>query len=211
MGVALAWAPCSRCGAPCVTTPARWQLALCQNCRPAPAIPPHSVPWRPTLPRILLGELGPVVPHDGRTAKERESAAKLAVERQRYRVLVPARPAQRDELPAAAISMIDMFPGGRATFAMAEDTERGVLMRSVALWLARPVRAVAFWEDGRWSSGHIMGPYFRRCAGADEWIARARGEAWTPPSCPRCGRTGVKTRQDGQTYKHKTIEGEECT
>ncbi len=218
MTVALTWVPCRQCGEACVSTPARCWQALCWRCRPAPVIAPHSVPWRPTIARVLPGELGAVVPHDGRTTKERESAAKLAVERARYRVLVSARPAQRDEMPAAALAAIDELQDGRgpqcvwATYAQAEDTERAELVRSIALaTVVDNIKGVAFWENARWSGGMTLSPMHHSCSTLDEWIARARGEEWTPPSCPRCGRLGVKTRQDGATYKHKTIDGEDCT
>lgn len=219
MAIALVWAPCCRCGASCVSTPPRWQQALCATCLPAPTA--HhtvgAVRWRPTVARVAVGELGPVVAHDGRTAKEREGAAKLVLERARYRALVPARPAQRDEMPAAAVDArkeIMGAPGWRAdrmTFALAEDTEHGALVRSIALvTLVGPWLSAAFWEDGRWSVGMTMAPVHHHCATADEWVARARGEAWTPPSCPRCGRIGVKTRQDGQTYQHNRIGTKEA-
>lgn len=219
MTVALVWVPCSRCGEACVSAPERWTAARCWKCLPAPLVPRVGlVPWRPVVPRMLPGELGPVLPYDGRTVKERESATKLAAERARYRVLVPARSAARDELSSGArcaLGAMEALPGAvaRATFALAEDTERSELVRSVALVvIVGGIKAVAFWENGRWSSGHIMAPYFRRCPGQDEWMARVRGEAWVPPSCPRCGRLGVKTRQDGQTYKHDKINTrEECT
>lgn len=211
MSVALAWVPCCKCSAPCVSTPARWQLALCQYCRPAPVIAPHAVPWRPTIARVAIGELAPVVPHDGRTAKERESAAKLAAERGRYRVLTPARPAERHEMPQAAVDArkeVMGAPGWRAdrmTYAVAEDTERGELVRSVALvTLVGPWRGVAFWENGQWSVGMTVAPAHHRCTTVDEWITRARGEAWTPPSCPRCGRI-VRLKLDGQPYIHNRI------
>jgi hypothetical protein len=216
MTVALTWVPCRQCGEACVSTPARCWQALCWRCRPAPVL--RGSPWRPTIARVLPGELGPVVPHDGRTAKERESAAKLAVERLRYRVLVPARPAQRHEIPAAALAAIDELQDGRgpqcvwATYAQAEDTERAELVRSIALAsVVDNVKGVAFWENGRWAGGMTLSPTHHSCATLDEWLARARGEEWVPPSCPRCGRVGVKTRQDGQPYKHKTINGEDCT
>lgn len=167
---------------------------------------------------MLPGELGAVVPHDGRTTKERESAAKLAAERRRYRVLVPARPARRDEMPAAALAAIDALQDGRgpqrvwATYAQAEDTERAELVRSIALAsVVDNIKGVAFWEDGRWAGGMTLSPTHHSCGTFDEWLARARGEEWVPPSCPRCGRVGVKTRQDGATYKHKTVNGEDCT
>jgi hypothetical protein len=217
MTVALTWVPCRQCGEACVSTPARCWQALCWRCRPAPVIAAHSVPWRPTIARVLPGELGPVIPHDGRTTKERESAAKLAAERLRYRVLVPARPAQRHEIPAAALAAIDELQDGRgpqcvwATYAQAEDTERAELVRSIALAsVVDNVKGVAFWENGRWSSGMTLSPTHHSCTTLDEWIVRAQGEEWTPPSCPRCGRVGVKMRQDGQPYKHKTISGEDC-
>jgi len=216
MTVALTWVPCGQCGEACVSTPARCWQALCWRCRPAPAL--RVVPWRPTLARVLPGEHGAVVPHDGRTKAERVSAAKLAVERARYRVLVPARPAQRHEMPAAAVDARKevMGAGGwrwdSVTYAQAEDTERAELIRSIALaTIVGNVKAVAFWENGRWSSGMTLSPTHHSCTTLDEWVTRARGEEWTPPSCPRCGRSGVKTRQDGQTYKHKTIDGEDCT
>lgn len=219
MSVALAWVPCHRCGTPCVSVPERWQLAQCYRCLPAPLVPRVGLtPWRPTIARVLPGELGPVVAHDGRTVKERESATALAAARSRYRVLVPARPAERSEMPKSLVDARKGIMGApgwrldRLTYAMAEDTERGELMHTVALvTVVGATLAVAFWEGGRWASGHIMAPYHRRCPTADEWYVRARGELWTPPSCPRCGRLGVKTRQDGATYKHKTTDGEECT
>lgn len=217
MTVALVWVPCCRCGEACVSTPARCWQALCWRCRPAPAL--QVIPWRPTIARVLPGELGAVVPHDGRTKKERESAAKLAVERARYRVLVPSRTAQRDETPQACVDAARQLMRARGwlwdsvTYAQAEDTERAELVRSIALTtIVGNVKGVAFWENGRWAGGMTLSPTHHSCGTLDEWIARARGEEWEPPSCPRCGRAGVKTRQDGQTYKHDRINTkEECT
>jgi hypothetical protein len=205
MTVALTWVPCRQCGEACVSTPARCWQALCWRCRPAPVIAAHSVPWRPTVARVLPGELGAVVPHDGRTAKERESAAKLAAERARYRVLVPARPAvYADAVPQACVDASRQLMGAKGwlwdsiTYAQAEDTERAELVRSIALaTVVDNVKGVAFWENGRWAGGMTLSPTHHSCSTLDEWITRARGEEWTPPSCPRCGRLGVKTRQDG--------------
>jgi hypothetical protein len=168
---------------------------------------------------VHAGEHGAVVAHDGRTVKERESADKLAVERARYRVLQPARDAQSDEMPRAALEAREAVAGapgwrwGRATFALAEDMERAELVRSIALTtVVDNVKAVAFWENGRWSVGMTLSPAHHHCATLDEWLTRAVGEAWVPPSCPRCGRLGVKTRVDGQTFKHMKIDSkEECT
>src|SRR5207253_2533941 len=134
MGVTLAWVPCCQCGTPCVSTPTRWPLARCWRCLPTPLVPRVGLtPWRPTIARVLPGELGPIVPHDGRTVKERESAAALAAARERYRVLVSARPAERSEMPQAAVDARKGIMGApgwrldRMTYALAEDTERGEL------------------------------------------------------------------------------------
>lgn len=217
MSVVLTTVPCARCAAPCLATPAAWLtgLALCQRCRPAPVPPlPGTVPWRPTIARVLPGELGAIVAYDGRTKKERESAATQAVDRARMRVLVPAREATPDEIGRGVRAMVDQLQDGmghqacRVTYSCAEDTERGELVRSVAVRV--PAGGYAVWENDRWSSGLSAHPSPHLCGSLDEWINHVRGLNWTPPSCPRCGRVGVRMTQTGQPYKHKTINGEEC-
>lgn len=214
MSVVLTAVPCARCAAPCLATPTAWLtgIALCQRCRPAPVPPlPGTVPWRPTIARALPGELGAVVPHDGRTKKERESAAAYALERVRMRVLVPAREATPDEIGRGARAIIDELrftSRVSVTYSCAEDTERGELVRSIAIRV--PAGGYAVWENNRWSSGLSAHPSPHLCGSLDEWINHVRGLDWTPPPCPRCGRVGVRMTQAGLPYKHKTIDGEEC-
>lgn len=232
MSVALVWAPCARCAAPTLSTPARWTLALCQACRPAPYVAPHSVPWRPTIARVLPGEgLAPeAILRAPRARKDVEQAVRLAFERNRYRTLVAGReaaPAEIGRSCAEARKAVMGAPGwrlDRVTYWMAEDTERGELVHGLALVTvvrivpdipSTAVLAAGFWENQRWQGGIVRRPVAYAPASLEEWIARARGEPWTPPPptpqvpCLRCGRE-VRLRTDGQPYKHKTTEGNEC-
>jgi hypothetical protein len=198
-------------------------VALCQRCRPAPIVAPHSVPWRPTIARVLPGELGAILPRP-RPRKDVEQLERWAAERERYRTLVAGREATVAEMPKSCVSARKQIMGAagwrrdRLTYWLVEDTERGELVHSVALVTVvrivsdmrlSAVLAAGFWENGAWSGGIIRTPLPFAPAALNEWITRARGEAWSPPSCLRCGRT-VRMRGDGETYKHKTIEGQEC-
>lgn len=209
MTSALAWVPCSRCGAACVSTPARWLQALCQACRPAPVV--TVVPWRPTIARVLPGELGAVLP--GRLDRaDAELVERTRAARERYRVLVPSRPAEPSEIgkgPRAVLALLPDVLDDEVTYACAEDTERGELVRSIVVRVLGA--GYGSWEEGAWSSGLATHPSPHLCGSLDEWLQHVRGLDWTPPSCPRCGRMGVRVRGDGEPYKHKKTDGMGCT
>lgn len=212
MTAALVWVPCSRCGAACVCTPSRWLQALCQSCRPAPAIAPHSVPWRPTIARVLPGELGAILP----SPIERRAAAERPAPR--YRVLTPSRDATPDEIgkgPRAVLTALSENGDlTHVTYACAEDTERGELVRTIVVRVLGS--GYGGWEEGAWSSGLATHPRPHLCGTLDEWLQHVRGLDYVPPSCPRCGRTPVRIKNDGQPYAH-TRQGwhpplrQECT
>lgn len=188
------------CRTPCVSTPLRWQLARCWRCLPAPLVPRVGLtPWRPTIARVLRGELAPVLPPPV-NRKEAEQAERVAAAARRYRVLTPARAARPDEIGAAARAALrQLGDPAYATYSVAEDTERGELLRSIAV--RAPRAGYAVWENGLWSSALAAYPTPHLCGSLDEWLLHVRGLEWTPPSCPRCGRT-VKIKNDGQTYAH---------
>lgn len=259
MTAALAWVPCCRCGAACVSTPARWLQALCQACRPAPVDPANGSivdtgdarltyakspcldcsapvfhipgwaqprcldcsrrkfdlddnlwfkpigPWHPTIARVLPGELGAILPYIRDRADVDRRAGQEAA-RERYRVLVPSRPAEGHEIgkgPRAAIDQLQDGVGPQvvwATYACAEDTERGELLRTIVVRV--PGQGYGAWEEGAWSSGLAAHPRPHLCGSLDEWLNHVRGLDWAPPSCPRCGRLGVRVRGNGEPYKH---------
>lgn len=205
MTSALAWVPCCRCGAACVSTPARWLQALCQACRPAPVV--TVVPWHPTIARVLPGELGAILP--GRLDRaDAELVERTRAARERYRVLVPSRPEPPELIgrgPRAALDVLhgDGFVVAWATYSCAEDTERGELLRTIVVRV--PNRGYGAWEEGAWSSGLAAHPTPHICRSLDEWLNHVRGLGWAPPPsppCSRCGRLGVRVRGDGEPYKH---------
>lgn len=166
---------------------------------------------------MLPGERGAILPRP-RPRKDVEQAERWALERDRFRTLVAGREASDAEIGPSCAAARRAVRGAagwrldRVTYWLAEDTERGELVHGLALVTvvrivpelqATAVLAAGFWENQRWQGGIVRTPVPYAPSTLDEWVARARGEAWTPPSCPRCGRTGVRTRQDGQPYAHQ--------
>jgi hypothetical protein len=193
-----------------VSTPARWTQALCQGCRPAPVV--TVVPWRPTIARVLPGELGAILP--GRLDRaDAELVERTRIAKERHRVLTPSRPATPEEIGRGVRAVLTLLSenGDRIhiTHACAEDTERGELLRSIVVRVLGA--GYGAWEEGAWSSGLAAYPRAHLCGSLDEWLQHVRGLDWTPPSCARCGRLGVRVRGDGEPYKHKTTDGMECT
>lgn len=203
MTAALTWVPCCRCGAACVSTPARWLQALCQGCRPAPVVSARSVPWRPTIARVPPGQIGAILPSKQDRA-DAELIERTRAARKRYRVLTPSRDAAPDEIgkgPRTVLKALhdDGWVVARATYACAEDTERGELVRTIVVRVLGA--GYAGWEEGAWVSGLAAYPRPHLCATLDEWLQHVRGMDYVPPSCPRCGRA-VRIKNDGQPYTH---------
>lgn len=135
-----------------------------------------------------------------------------------YRVLTPARPAERREIPYAASALAVLAERNgwrvRTTYALAEDAASGALTHSIAVRLA-PAGAgrasgYAVWHNERFRSA-VWLPTLRRMTLA-ELSATVEGVAYVAPEraapivgpCPRCWRH-VRWTRTGKPYAHKDL------
>jgi hypothetical protein len=143
-----------------------------------------------------------------------------------YRVLIPARPAATAEIPRGAASVASLAAQhelpATLTYALAEETATGALVRSCAVRIGRPVVAAAVWINGAIKSAFVRHDGVLRKVALAELEAGLRGEQYAPPAprpaaprgpCPRCGHEVRWRIEAGRpvTWKHNrpaTGEGE---
>jgi hypothetical protein len=132
------------------------------------------------------------------------------------RVLVANTDAQPAQIPARARQLAESAREGghavRLTYALAEDTARGILLHSVAVRVAG--LGYALYVNGRFERAGVVRPALRSVPTVGEFEAIVAGREWARPSaapvgpCPRCGRA-VRWTSEPRPYKHNIPDTKE--
>lgn len=205
MGEAVALVPCCKCGGQCVSVPSAWLRgeALCQDCRPAPVIPPGGVSWTPARPRVVVGELVDAIHLASRPAPGSAPDPRVLIAAHdvlpTYRGTPGTRSAHR-----AAEARSDCRVRLTYALAMAPD---GAPVESLVLRLRHVgtdrVLGHFGWVNGQPQSGWIRDNW-PPIVGIAEFMCWLEGRPYAA-ECPRCGKR-IRLKGDGGFYAHKCAQ-----